>query len=503
MTYVKNVDYPSNFENKYQNLVASGQRPTQRVYFQHPPNSGNWYELFYDVLLTGYNGAAPKNPFQYEFIYWVTKVKLSTRGGTSVPLGETKYLQTDYAPITGGSALTRLTIGSSSYTEPLPSNARFVRDTKIDGVSPLGLSAKQPRPFTPITQSEQTEPKDFGWRAKIRSATGIPGRGDGGAPYWDTQASKPGKPEEEDAPEDPGTLPGEDPEDTTPATDIGFTYPKKRDLKFNPPLISTASGAYVGVNVEGTYDGREPGTRGVVIGRGSNWQRFMRKGTIQQYIRNEEEWKVTGSNSVVTKYNKKGKAVEKDSWTAGDSVLDPKFKYGFRFHYNPSEISFSTQNIDGVDPSIIVSGLDKAMPVAADGASIGLTLYLNRIEDMSFLERDARGAWQQWRDLYAGKKVSSDDLKQLAERGTAYDLEFLFRAALGRPYRTALRGTTADLGVIVGLPLLLNLGGRMRFMGRLSSLQYTHTSFTQNMIPMFTSVNLTFSRVPDAAQFSQ
>ena len=229
----------------------------------------------------------------------------------------------------------------------------------------------------------------------------------------------------------------------------------------------------------------------------------MRKGTIQQYIVNEEEWKVTGANSVTTKYNKKGKPAKTDSWTAEDSVLDPKVRYGFRFHYNPSEISFGTQNIDGVDPSVIVSGLDKAMPVAADGASIGLTLYLNRIEDMSFLERGDRGEVKLWRDLYAGRRISTDDLKQLAERGTAYDLEFLFRAALGRPYRTALRGETADLGVIVGLPLLLNLGGRMRFVGRLGSLQYTHTSFTQDMIPMFTAVNISFSRVPDAAQFSQ
>lgn len=507
MTYVKNVDYPSNFENKYQNLVASGQRPSQRVFFQHPDNSGVWYELFYDVLLVGYDAAAPKNPFHYEFVYWVTKVRLSSRGGTSVPLGETKYLQTAFVvsnnPLAGGVNLNRIVLGTSNYTEPLPTNALFMRNTDADSSLAFGYSARQPRPASPITQATQTSPEDWGWKPRIRSSTGTPARGPGGTAYWNTSTSQPDKPVQETAPSTPGTLPGEDPVDTPQSNDIGYTPAKKRDLKFNPPLISTASGAYVGVNVDGAFDGSAPRSRQSILGSGTSWQRYMRKGTIQQYIVNEEEWKVTGANSVTTQYNKKGKPSKTDSWTAEDSVLDPRIRYGFRFHYNPSEISFGTQNIDGVDPSVIISGLDKAMPVAADGASIGLTLYLNRIEDMSFLERGERGDVQLWRDLYAGRKISSDDLKQLAERGTGYDLEFLFRAALGRPYRTALRGTTADLGVIVGLPLLLNLGGRMRFVGRLGSLQYTHSSFTQDMIPMFTAVNITFSRVPDAAQFSQ
>jgi hypothetical protein len=91
----------------------------------------------------------------------------------------------------------------------------------------------------------------------------------------------------------------------------------------------------------------------------------------------------------------------------------------------------------------------------------------------------------------------------ILDRGTGYDLEYLFRTALGRPWVTQLRGTTADLGVVVGLPMMLNLGGGMKYSGRLTGLTYTHRYFTQDMVPMFTDVQITFTRMPDSVQFSQ
>jgi hypothetical protein len=497
------MSYPSDFENRYRNLVASGQRPQVRQFFQHPADSGKWFELFYDVYLTEYLPSAPKNKYIYEYVYWMTEVRLSTKGGTSTPVGGPRLLQSSWTTsanvLSSGTILSELKVYGT--TKSIPSNLLFMQTNNADRALAFAYSALMPRSTNVNTSPTQTSPSDFGWVPKVKSNTGNPKEGPGGTPYWSIKSTA-DQPTPEPVPTTPGTLPGEDaPPD---AGDIGFTFPKKRSLRFNPPLISTASGAYVGVNVDGVFDDRAPGTRQAIIGSGTDYQRFMRKGTIQQYIVNEEAWKVSGQGgSVTTKYNKKDKPVKTDSWAVGDSVLDPKIRYGFRFHYNPAELSFASQNIDGVDPAVIMSGLDKAMPVAADGASIGLTLYLNRIEDMSFLEKRASGMYFQWKDLYAGRKVGADDLKELAERGTGYDLEFLYRAALGRPYKTALRGTTADLGVIVGLPLMLNLGKRMRFVGRLGSLSYVHTSFTQNMVPMFTTVSMTFTRVPDAAQFSQ
>jgi hypothetical protein len=51
--------------------------------------------------------------------------------------------------------------------------------------------------------------------------------------------------------------------------------------------------------------------------------------------------------------------------------------------------------------------------------------------------------------------------------------------------------------------MMLNLRGGMRYTGRLTGLQYTHNAFTQDMVPMFTTVSITFTRMPDSVQYSQ
>lgn len=497
--YVKNVDYPSDFGNKYKNLVASGQRPTQRVYFQHPANSGEYYELFYDVYLVEFQEDLA-NPFIYEFVYWTIPVKLSSRGTSSVPKpGANPLLQNTWEA--GTAYLFELKIGVFNY--PLLSNARFWQTTRawydFNSARSMRMPASSPQP---AEVSSPTTPADFGWRAvgaggpSLNRATGIPGRGAGGLPYYDPATSKPDKPVVS------APTPAEDPAGAAEPA-VTYTPARKRDLRFNPPLISTASGAYVGVNLGGDgrrFDRTPPNTRQVIVGSGTAFQKHMRKGTIQPYILNEDVAKVTKDGYVLT--GKPGaKKPVRDSWAVGDSVLDPKVAYGFRFHYNPAEISFTSLPVDAIDPALWKSGLDQAMLVAADGATISMTLYLNRIEDMSFLSKDGRGKVSQYRDLYAGRKMLQEDIEGIAERGTGYDLEFLYRAAMGKPSNTLLRGETSDLGVILGLPLMLNLGTRkMRYQGRLGSLNYTHTSFTEDMIPMMTTVSISFSRVPDVAQ---
>ena len=93
--------------------------------------------------------------------------------------------------------------------------------------------------------------------------------------------------------------------------------------------------------------------------------------------------------------------------------------------------------------------------------------------------------------------VTEEDLKGIAERGTMYDLEYLFRASFGRKWKTLWRGDTADVGLIFSLPLRLYLSSKMVYRVRLRGVQFTHKSFTPEMIPLYTEVSLTFERIPD------
>jgi len=528
MTYVAGKDYPSNFESKYKNLVASGLRPSTRIYFQYPghKSSDPWYELFYDVYLIDYNEPLNgKNPFVYEYVYWLTQVKLGTKGTTSTPVGTQKWLQQSWKNVFSieGQVLDKIVLGGHTRVPSAFSNYWYRKDTRFDQSLPHHTSQRVPIPMgDPLTTSIPTTPASFQWKSVSipkRGWVSIPHAGPGGQPYYTSSGSPApgvgggeppgsggnsgGSGADTGSGDSSGGSDSSEAEDAN--TDVGYSPPKKRTLRTNPPLISTATGAYVGVNVDGVFDPTEPGTRNSILGSGTAWQRRMRKGIIRQYIVNENEWKISGGSttSVVTKYDKKGKPKKTDTWDADASVLDPKIEYGFRFHYNPAEIGFSTMPVDGLDPALLLSGLDKAFPVAAEGASVSFNLYLNRIEDMSLLKKAGDNSIKTWRPLYAGKALTQEDLQGILKRGTGYDLEYLFRTALGRPWVTQLRGATADLGVVVGLPMLINLGGGMKYTGRLTGLQYTHNSFTQDMVPMFTTVSITFTRMPDSVQFSQ
>ena len=144
------------------------------------------------------------------------------------------------------------------------------------------------------------------------------------------------------------------------------------------------------------------------------------------------------------------------------------------------------------------------------GSSISLTFPITRIDDISAIESVKIGSpygsvekatvvgdaiW-----AYGKKgefKVSVQDLMEIKSRGTMYDLEFLFRALMGKKWTTVYRGQTADIGLGFSMPMRLVLSNRMVYRVRMSGIQYSHKSFTKDMVPMYTDVSLSFDRIPD------
>lgn len=322
-------------------------------------------------------------------------------------------------------------------------------------------------------------------------------------------------------------------------------------VRWNPPMHRAASGAFIGdSNLDGQWDDGRDGyasQRSRVMGPGDDSGRQAKKGVIFQYRAFENDWSYAAGSQGGSAYN------------AGSGV-DPNIRYGFRFHYNPSTLDFGLAiNGTGVNPALIMSGSTSAMPITSGDTSptIRINLFLNRIEDMALFSRapSNSSAVEQWKRDYSvwqgkykkaktkteraallanqpqepsgardslyipsastldyfygkpnGKTLSETDIRGIYNRGTGYDLEFLFRTLVGKPWSTLLRGDTADVGIAFGVPVIMDLSaGKQplvqqhgnRYLGRLSSISYSHLSFNTRMVPMWTQVAMDFIRYPD------
>ena len=194
-----------------------------------------------------------------------------------------------------------------------------------------------------------------------------------------------------------------------------------------------------------------------------------------------------------------------DATTAADlqavtSITNLK-KYGFQFHYNPSDISMSIAGGAAVDYMKYVSGPSKVMPDSgANGSTISFSIVLNRVYDFQYLTSSGT-----LRDNLTVKQVygsaapegSETDLKAIYNKGTMYDVEFLLKTIVGFEMNTQLRGTTADLGFLLGRLIELHIGKSLRYLVNINGLSVTHHLFDNRMVPLYSTVSINANRVPD------
>jgi hypothetical protein len=209
--------------------------------------------------------------------------------------------------------------------------------------------------------------------------------------------------------------------------------------------------------------------------------------------------------------------------------------YGFRFLYNPTDVSMAWGIVDAFSPEYAQSGNNGMSGVAVGlmKGTIAFTLLLNRIGDLSILQED--GSYQSGAsgmdsgvDPYAYTQIlypavgtqvvpvlptpelnspyGLTEEPEFAERamiwkrGTMYDIEYLFRAMGGyySDYKSGLNGTTADRGWLQPIPMELHLGTGLRYLVRVSSLDLKHMMFNERMVPTLTTVNVVCTRYYDS-----
>ena len=313
-------------------------------------------------------------------------------------------------------------------------------------------------------------------------------------------------------------------------------------IKYNPPAIAYASGAaaYALQRLEYLpFEGSEeagfevvskrdkdglwrPFARDDVLNSGSQSERLTMKGSLIPDVNFIDDWLQDPSDVG---------EIESFDLRAKKTVLDRQGEgfvlYGFRFPFNPASLDFQISSTTNVNIGYVLAGSSTAMPTGLStvASSINFQIPLSRVDDMMAIRKlnvikdgygggvvtATQGIAYTVKDVgrlygmdgtYSG--VTSDDLEGIVQRGTMYDIEYLLRTCLGKPLDTVYRGKTADVGLLFGVPLVLTLGsldgkyrGGMRYRVRLAGVSYTHKSFTPNMVPLYTELNLSFERIPD------
>jgi hypothetical protein len=173
--------------------------------------------------------------------------------------------------------------------------------------------------------------------------------------------------------------------------------------------------------------------------------------------------------------------------------------YGFQFMYNPATVAMDYVASPNVDIGMQTSGTEKfnAMGTNRTMSTITFNIIINRMFDMKYYDTDGT-LKPAGTKAYGGRLPTAAEQKDIFNKGTMYDVEYLLRTLLGFTLKSFLRpGDTADIGYLGARPIELHLGKSLRYWGNVTGVGLNHVIFNENMIPLFTNVSISFSRLPD------
>ena len=191
------------------------------------------------------------------------------------------------------------------------------------------------------------------------------------------------------------------------------------------------------------------------------------------------------------------------------------FNYGFQFLWNPEQLSVAVaRNMD-----ITPSSADRLRSVSGafpGQESVTFSVVLDRVNDFAAIrsivggKKTEKGAYpsfsQEFLNQYKyglsdsialGRIPMNQKLYDLSRYGTMADLEYLFKAingaGPGSGWVTLLGKKTADIGFLSPTLLAFRFGPDVQeslsFVGWITNLSISHTMFTEEMIPIRTTVN--------------
>lgn len=174
-------------------------------------------------------------------------------------------------------------------------------------------------------------------------------------------------------------------------------------------------------------------------------------------------------------------------------------KYGFQFLYNPTSVSMEYSGVGEVDIAMEVSGSEdfNSLATTTTQSTISFDLLINRMNDLKYLTSPGKLRDGVDPKIWAGRTPGDADFKEIYNKGTMYDVEYLLKTLLGFELTTQFRGKSSDIGFVSPRPVELHLGKSLRYVGTINSFSVTHAIFDWRMVPLFTNLRVTFNRIPD------
>jgi hypothetical protein len=186
-------------------------------------------------------------------------------------------------------------------------------------------------------------------------------------------------------------------------------------------------------------------------------------------------------------------------------------RYGFQFHYNPGSIEMSYTGVPPMDINYVATQDDPFNVIGVAGSNvtqstITFDIILNRTMDHQYYtvplgedgnQNGRARLTDPTKQIYSPRNPDAIDQVAIWQKGTMYDVEFLLRTIMGFAYATELRGVTADVGWLSGRPVDLHLGQSLRYRCFISGFNIRHVIFNERMVPIFSTLSLSFNRLPD------
>lgn len=188
------------------------------------------------------------------------------------------------------------------------------------------------------------------------------------------------------------------------------------------------------------------------------------------------------------------------------STFTPDTSWAFQFLWNPTDVSLSLNRNTDVTPS----SADRFNTVAGifpGQETVSFTITLDRTWDFACFKSykgktslSTKAMAKYYQDGLNDGLVYNipTQIDSLLKLGTGADLEYLFKcingeASSGSLWRNALGKSTADIGYLMPNVVAVQFGppgDSLSYVGWISNLQVTHTAFTEDMIPIRTTVQV-------------
>jgi len=137
-------------------------------------------------------------------------------------------------------------------------------------------------------------------------------------------------------------------------------------------------------------------------------------------------------------------------------------------------------------PDVTIPIGDYDIPGKNDGQDIKDIRQRGTMYDIDYLYRAANGVWMMPDAIEATNK--RDDKKKKGDKKKKKEPDYVGQGK-GWPYESG------DIGMLLPTSMWLSIGKSMRYYGWVESISYTHELFSSDMIPILTRVGLSFQRL--------